>query len=302
MEIKNSEIRDVLVREMPGFLENLDLIISGKRNEEVGGFHLYSRAYSRTTENINGYYNLFDFKGKSILTVIGSGEQILEAVSRGAKKVDAFDISMTAVMLYYLKEAALKSPDFLYDDYIKFFYTITVTPEDFQEVYARIKSYLNPIAKPFWEKVFTSDNPRDVMSKITWLRRLLSVKQAISILPKWISHLNEANYYELKKRINDCEVNIVISDVKELDSLEGPYDYIMFSNIYQYQIDENFEKFKQAIERYKSKLAPNGKIMVGYGYSDVDLTAYPEYDKIKIPARSMDGTDIIADVVMITRK
>ena len=72
-------------------------------------FNSYSASYVFTTENINAYYDRLDLKDKSILTVVGSGDHILNAILRGAKKIDAFDISGYAILFYYLKEAAVKT-------------------------------------------------------------------------------------------------------------------------------------------------------------------------------------------------
>ena len=68
-------------------------------------FNENTGAYLRTTENINGYYDRLYFKDKKILSVVGSGDQIFEAILRGAKEIDGFDISHNAILLYYLKEA-----------------------------------------------------------------------------------------------------------------------------------------------------------------------------------------------------
>ena len=43
--------------------------------------------------------------------------------------------------------------------------------------------------------------------------------------------------------------------------------------------------FKAAIEKYRSKLKPNGYIIVGYAYHYIDLSDYVEYSKIEIPSR-----------------
>jgi hypothetical protein len=118
------------------------------------------------------------------------------------------------------------------------------------------------------------------------------------------SHLSEKNFYELKEKIHLCQVNVYLRDVKELDDLEGPYDYIILSNIFQYQTGPLREQFKAAIERYKEKLTENGEIIVGYAYSGSDLSDFKEYDKQVVPSRNAAWGSMIdtKDTIMTTRR
>ena len=54
------------------------LIKSKSLNYDFGS---YSKIYNMTTENIFGFLNHYDLKGKRILTVAGSGDQRLNAYS-----------------------------------------------------------------------------------------------------------------------------------------------------------------------------------------------------------------------------
>ena len=289
--VKSSSVDMVLVREMPEFLKHLDSIISleddSLKNTKVSeeGFYLYTPAYPGTTENVNGYYNRMFLEGKTVLTVVGSGAQVFEAVLRGAKKVDAFDISMTAIMVYYLKEAALKSYSISYNDYINLFYVERSDNTFLKRIYNILKGNLNPVAISFWDKVFLEDNPSQIMSRLFIKERYLNAITAINKESKLASHLNKENFLELRRRlIEECEINVRLRDVKELDDFLGPYDYIILSNIFQYQKGEDIEKFKEAIERYRKKLTPNGEIIVGYAYNPDDLKPY-DYPKKEIRSR-----------------
>ena len=109
MSIKNLELYNLdkknlkLNTEMPAFIKYVEKVIKSDNMNLEKEFNDYSLAYLKTTENVNGYYNLLDFTNKTILTVIGAGDQVFNAALNGAKKIDGFDISITAIMFYYLK-------------------------------------------------------------------------------------------------------------------------------------------------------------------------------------------------------
>ena len=98
------------------------------------------------------------------------------------------------------------------------------------------------------------------------------------------SYLNRDNFFDLKRAMNNAKVNISLRDVYNVDGIKESYDYIILSNIFEYQ---DTEKFKELIEKYRLLLNPNGLIIVGYAYHDIDVSAYSEYDKIDVPSRAM---------------
>lgn len=251
-----------LISEMPSFLKYNEVLISKKiylekkEKSSVGTYR--SPAYLSTTENINGYYDLMNFKDKKILTVIGASDQIFNAILRGAKIVDGFDISIYAIMFYYLKEAALKALN--YEEFIDFLYG----KENIfsKKTYAKIIPYLNELALPFWNLVFKTKSPKKIIES-SWFsfNSVMNVKH----LTKVSSFLDKANFYKVKEQIKKTKIRIFLEDVKSLDNIDGMYDYIILSNIIDYQ-KESLYLFEQAIERYVSKLNVLGEIKVGYCY------------------------------------
>ena len=83
------------------------------------GFKEISPLFRFSNENISEYYKLYNFNNKDVLTVIGSGDQALSAIYRGAKKVDVFDINKLSYYLLMLKKYAIKS--LTYNEFITFF-------------------------------------------------------------------------------------------------------------------------------------------------------------------------------------
>ncbi len=276
-----------LEKAMPEFLKYTEAVIDKNLHRDTHiGFNAYSPAYLMTTENINGYYDLMDFNGKSILTVIGASDHIFNAILRGAKKVDGFDISIYAIMFYYLKEAAIKALD--YQEYIKFFYDSKNWFN--KKTFAKIFYYLNPISVSFWTMIFSKKDPANIInsSKTFFLNfKHLSYTLDLTIKnqQKISAYLEESCYYKTKENLKSCEVRIFLRDVKALDDIDGKYDYIILSNIKDYQNPE-VSAFDYAIERYLSKLNPGGEIEVAYMYNEPTERDLEKYFSLMIPSYS----------------
>lgn len=59
--------------------------------------------YAFTNENLTCLKDLYDFKDKKVLTVLGSGDQYFSSVLFGAKEVDVYDIEPKAWDYFVLK-------------------------------------------------------------------------------------------------------------------------------------------------------------------------------------------------------
>ena len=86
---------------------------------DTENFSSISQIYSFTTENISGYFKYIDFENKSILTVSGSGDHIINAIYCGAKNVVGFDINYLALIFTELKLVALENLE--YEEFLNYF-------------------------------------------------------------------------------------------------------------------------------------------------------------------------------------
>ena len=106
-----------------GFMNNLEINLMKAKSicdEKFIYCEPYSRIYTFTTENINGYIKYFNLKNKSLLTVGLSGDQLLNAYYYGARDITLFDINPYAKYYVYLKVAAILS--LTYDEFQSFFF------------------------------------------------------------------------------------------------------------------------------------------------------------------------------------
>ena len=252
-----------LDREMPRFLKHNEAIIKrvwyNYNQKRVGTY--YAPAYLRTTENINGYYDRMNFEGKSVLTVIGASDHVFNAILRGAKKVDAFDISMYAIMFYYLKEAAVKALN--YEEFVEFLYDQNTHFS--RDMYLKVLPYLNEKAVMFWNLVFNAKDSRKIITSNNFCF-CTCMGLPVDLSKRVSSFLDKDNFYILKEKMKTTEVRVFLENALTLDNIDGKYDYIILSNIIDYVAEE---KFKSAIERYVNKLNKGGEIKVGYIYHRV---------------------------------
>ena len=70
-------------------------IVDGKRINYIDGtiYHNESMIYKRSNERIEAYYHHLQDKEK-VLSVIASGDQVLNCILGGSKVIDLFDISV----------------------------------------------------------------------------------------------------------------------------------------------------------------------------------------------------------------
>ncbi len=65
--------------------------------------------YVYATEMVSHYYERLGLKGKRVLTVVGSGDQVINALYYGASEVVGYDINRNALYICELKMAAIKT-------------------------------------------------------------------------------------------------------------------------------------------------------------------------------------------------
>lgn len=287
-------------KNMPEILEKTEVLL---KRSVLGNYFLYdgndfdkySHAYLFTTENINGYFDNINMQDKDILTVVGSGDHILNAILKGAKKIDAFDISVYAIMLYYLKEAAIKTLE--YEEFIEYF--IKENNLNNYQIYQKLRSKLRPEALIFWDFVYQNIDATKIFDSLLFRIRMDStdVETTLNKKTKLSRYLERNNYYKLKKLIELCEVNCYCRDCKDLDEIMKTYDYMFFSNIIQYQQGEDYIKFRQAMMRYLGKLKEKGAIKVGYIYGylkhKLDIPQECEIERVEAVEDFFDDYDYV---------
>lgn len=243
---------------------------NGKLDNE---FSLTSRLYSMTTENIYGFLKNYDLRNKKILTVAGSGDQRLNAYLMGASDITCFDINPLTLLQLRLKDSAIKNIN--YEKFIKFFGIYSRKYGNYyhildNRIFTEFKDTLDKDTYEFFNYIINESN-KDKKSFY------FDFDNELCLLKEMNAYLDEDKYYELRKIINDKDVNFIESDLLSLpDKLnDEKFDMILLSNIsdYTHQIYDNndLKEYRLLIDRLMNNLNSYGVLQVGYIYSIYSL-------------------------------
>lgn len=223
-------------------------------------FTINSSMYVFTTENLIGSLSKLPVKGKEVLTVTASGDQLINLALMGAKRVDNFDTNRNAYYISALKVAALKTLS--YEEFINFFTDsddrklisngflgqsqklVNPNPNYFAyETYLKVRSSLPNDAMTYWDKLYA------------YLRDSQSYQAAQAIFRRGFEH----NYMHM--------------DILQIHKIPHTYDLVLLSNIYEYLTDEYYnvissDEFGRYItEELKAILNKGATVEVAYQYN-----------------------------------
>lgn len=260
--------------------------------------------YPFTNENISGYYSAIDFNGKNVLSVVGSGDHILNAFLLGAKELEAFDTNPLAKYYVELKIASIKALSL--EEFILFLYNKTLfkMPKHYlnKDLYIKVREKLEGEYLLFWDHIFNKYSSKELYKSFLFTDDFLSLSALIHA-NKYFEH---QNYEELKKILQDKKIEYHDIGLKDLKLLNKQYDIVVLSNIpaflEDFFIDERLKKLKELIDEVSNK---DSKVIVSYLYYNLlgyrkekdniynskDLRKYFPRDKYKY--HSFESADII---------
>lgn len=184
-------------------------------------YQVYDDLYHHATEDMATYYREYQ-NPKTFLTIGASGDQLLNAVAIGAKKIDVFDINHLSKRGCALKVAGAKTLKL--DELQEFFLNFR------EDEYRYIGSNLREEDLLYWNAVYDFVGEEGV-------RRLFPYKKLNKDLIKKInSYLNKDNYQGFQRKLQDVEINYIDSSLYSLEEKlkDNTYDGMNFSNIYEY--------------------------------------------------------------------
>lgn len=234
----------------------------------------FNLIYPFTTENINGYINLFNLKDKSLLTTGSSGDQIINSLLKQPKKITCVDTNPYTKYYYYLKVAGiltLSLDEFLlffrYNDYPKVFKKNQFV---FSEViYQKIRNTLKKLdyeSYLFWEVLFSKFDREVIRNNLFSLDedRTYAIKTYNSYL------CDDISFNRTKEKIKNFKPVFLNGDIFKT-KLNDKYDNIFLSNIGTYY---EVKEYKVLIDRLNSYLNYNGKLLICYLYDTILSTKY----------------------------
>lgn len=223
----------------------------------------YSQVFCFSNEDMVGYYDRLNLRGKKVLTVAGSGDQAINAILYGAKEVHCFDINRLTKYEIALKKAAILS---LYLESLISFFPLDCNHDYLQRrmFNENVVSALRGDNALFWDTLFgTIDREK--------LRELFVGKRwNIHLLKQTIPYMAKDKYIELQSILYNYDFPFIESCITKLPQNlnNNKYDLILLSDIYREVVDETskeqLEQFKQLILKLSSNLNPNGEIAYAY--------------------------------------
>ena len=228
-----------------------------------------SAIYKTTNENMNdnNYINLIK-NNRSMLSVIGSGDQILNSILYDSYNIDAFDVSRFPKYFLELKIAAIKT--LTYEEYLAFFYDNNTFN---RKLYKKIVSNMKGDSKIFWDNIanynkFFVGKDEKTPNNVYNSKLFVDGDNFSSTAKKNNPYLTRSKYNLLKIKLDIAKINYIDGNIFNIaKTINKSYDLINLSNICMYQPNmyqelnknSNENKFKTFITNLK--LNPDGKVL-----------------------------------------
>ena len=198
-------------------LEQAGLIVSQRHNMDTFTDDNYGHIYYSSNEDLNRLFREFDFRGKKVLSVLASSDQVFHFYNRGASEVDTFDINKLTIHYYYLRKWGIQ-----YNDK---FYLENMDNDSLCDLLLKVRpsNESEKLSFEFWKEYIKRFNKND--TEKLFMKCTLPFRNNISDLStlKGILDKTELNFYNMDIFLDCC--------------LDEEYDIIYKSNISDYISD-----------------------------------------------------------------
>lgn len=245
-----------------------------------------SPMYIYATEMVSKYYRELALKNKRVLSITGSGDQIINAYFFGAKEVVGFDINKYASFILELKISAILN--LTYSEFIKFFGKDMISGTFDVDLYNKFKKSLSVKTRRFFDGIYEEFNYNGKkLIKSGYFRQRAMIKSSAADINIYLK--NEKNYLKCRNIMRNKKPQSLELDINDLLSskkLKGKFDIINLSNVLNY-LTGNTEKelvLKVLADTTKnvSKRIKKGGIFFYYSYSP----GFYDYSGKQIPPAS----------------
>lgn len=218
-----------------------EIVSRKKKNVTSLPYHNSSFIYRTTNEEISKYQFLLNRKD-TILSVIASGNQILDSIFAGSKNITGFDISTFPKYYLNLQIAALQC--FSLEEFIKFFYQ-EVDDLDYDDMYDVVRCVLDKDTKTFWDSLLNYFDYSDLKDSTLFSSEPFSTTQ---VKRKNIYLQSNDNYYKLREQLSTVNITYLTGDIFKLaNNLETGYDLVNLSSIMYYNSQDSYRKLLSTI-------------------------------------------------------
>ena len=235
-------------------------ILLHKKEQQSPNDKEFSKFYLFTNENVNYYLRILELENvNNALTVLSSGDQLFNLITKGINDIDTFDINQ--LTYYYalgFKRAMILK--YSYQDFIDIYKKMIMKSNiNLNDLINSLLPYMDEDHKLFWQELI--DYIYNVQKKF---------KNPINII-KLLSYFNvdnniflsnnnylisEENYNTLRNKISNANITFTHTNAVCIDeTLNKKYDLIILSNIldYFYQEYERVWDYEDLLD-YEKKL------------------------------------------------
>lgn len=229
-----------------------------------------SPMYVYATEMVSAYYGKLDIKNKRVLSIVGSGDQIINAYFFGAKEVVGFDINKYSFFMLELKASAIIN--LTYAEFIKFFgKDMGEATLDFG-LYNKLKKNLSPAARKFFDRIYEEfDGNGKKLFKSDYFRQRSMLKYSVFDINAYLK--SEKNYLRCRDIMQEKDLQFIeldINDILKSKKIKGRFDVINLSNVLNYLTgnskENEYAKVLANATKNVSKKIKKGGVFFTYSY------------------------------------
>lgn len=259
---------------MDAITKALEILNNNGSNIKKEFFHKESFVYMKTNEMIQEYVQ-YILNKKNILSVIGSGDQIINSLITKPEYIDCFDISIYPEYFLNLKLAAIKTLS--KEEYLNLFFECALTSKDeyYDDLYfEKIRNELVDKYRAFWDALFNHTYWYEITNSSLFSSEVVSKEYAI----KQNLYLNDNIYYHLRDNMASSKFNFFTCNILDsFSEFNKKYDLVFLSNILAYV---NKEEYKQMLKNFN--LSEDGYIITYLFGNLKEHEKFFENHKVKI--------------------
>lgn len=257
------------------------------------------RVYPFSNENIGGYLEGIDLEGKKVLTLGSSGEQVLNAVFRGAKDITLFDANIFAKYYVELKIAAIKNLTLV--EFLTYFTSENILDWRY---YSKISHDLSDDAKLFWDNLMLEldEENKEIFGNKLFPIECCYKKGRSQFTEGQMSNVfyrNIFDFQKLKEKLNGVTIHYITDEINNISNTTSKkkYDLILLSNVFDYVKHKVFANVIDYL--YANNLSSGASMQIDYLFygdklKDMLEVSIPKHLRRKMSSIKVDNALIFA--------
>lgn len=234
----------------------------------------FRRIYAFTTENLSGYLPQLEKKAGAVLTVLGSGDQLINLALLGRRDITCFDINPAAVFFAELKLAAIRLLSF--EEFLAYLERSETRASSFSyKCFLRLAPLLSAAAREFFEGCYQANHFEGVATRNSALFNA-SFDSAGSYRRFNLYLASEKAFLKAREALDESRISFLVSEARNLASClkEKMYGEVFLSNLADHcakagagsEVGSLKSFVHETVEPLRKILSPEGHLLAAYVY------------------------------------